>query len=273
MSAPERNGAGDRIGEQLSASADAATQRPIDVDAVLAASRARRRSRRGAILGGTAAAAVVLGLGGAVLGLSIGVGGIGVSTTAGDGALSEAPAADTMPEAGSESTEGDALGFALVPPEQVNRCGAPVTTPPAAGAGPLTVTVTAPAAVEPGASAPAVATVTNTSDAAVSGRIRLAPALTVTEAGVTVWHTSGEADPLSRSIELAPGASIELTGSFEARRCGESDDRLAALPADLPALSPGSYEVSAIVVFTDVAHGAAIDYLVSPLAAVDVVAH
>ncbi|WP_022893161.1 hypothetical protein [Agromyces subbeticus] len=273
MSAPERNGAGDRIGEQLSASADAATQRPIDVDAVLAASRARRRSRRGAILGGTAAAAVVLGLGGAVLGLSLGVGGIGVSTTAGDGALSEAPAADTMPEAGSESAEGDALGFALVPPELANRCGEPVTAPPDAGAVPLTVAVTAPQAVEAGASATAIVTVTNTSDAAVSGQIRLAPALTVAEAGVTVWHSSGEADPLSRSIELAPGASIELTGDFEARRCGEGDDRRTSLPADLPALSPGAYGMAAIVVFTDVAHGGAVDHLVSPLAAVDVVAH
>lgn len=273
MSAPERNSAGDRIGEQLSASADAATQRRIDVDAVLAASRARRRSRRGAILGGTAAAAVVLGLGGAVLGLSLGVGGIGASTTAGDGALSEAPAADTGPEAGSESTEGDALGFALAPPELINLCGAPATTPPDAGAGPLTVTVTPPPAVEAGASARVVVTVANTSDAAVSGLVRLAPALTVTEAGVTVWHTSGEPDPLSRSIELAPGASIELTGGFEARRCDEGDDRLAALPADLPALSPGAYGVGAIVVFTDVAHGAAIEYLVSPLAAVDVVPH
>ncbi|PWC03121.1 hypothetical protein [Agromyces badenianii] len=250
-SAPERNGSGDGIGERLAASADAAAPRPIDVDAVLSASRARRRSRRTAIVGGAAAAVIVLGAGGIVVSAGLGGLGPGVSTTAGDASLSESPAAGTVPE----SATGDALGLKLAAPERVNLCGAPIAAATDAAMVPLAVTVTTPATVGAGASVDALVTVTNTGDAPVGGELRLAPALTVAEAGIAVWHSSGDAAPESRAIELAPGASIELTGTFETRRCSADDELGPALPADLPALSPGAYEVSAVVMFSEAPQG------------------
>ncbi len=65
MSAPDPTG----LGEDLKRAADAATPRPVDVDAVLAASRSRRRARRTAVVTGAGAVAAVLVVGGLVFGL------------------------------------------------------------------------------------------------------------------------------------------------------------------------------------------------------------
>ena len=73
MSAPETSGSDPGLREGLRQAADAAAPRPIDVDAVLAASRGRRRARRTAALGVTATAAVLLAAGG----IAIAVNGLG----------------------------------------------------------------------------------------------------------------------------------------------------------------------------------------------------
>ncbi len=50
------------------------------------------------------------------------------------------------------------------------------------------------------------------------------------------------------AIELAPGESITLPGSFETRRCDAGDEPLDAA-ADLPPLAAGSYAIRAVVGF------------------------
>src|SRR5215207_351514 len=85
MSAPETRGSDPGLRERLHQAADAAAPRPIDVDAVLAASRARRRARRTAALGVTATAAVLLAAGG----IAIAVNGLGPDAASNSALTSE----------------------------------------------------------------------------------------------------------------------------------------------------------------------------------------
>lgn len=254
MSAPDPN----RLGETLKRSADAATPRPIDVDAVLRASRARRRTRRSAIVGGVGAAAAVLVIGGGVM---AGLQGLGSPTSA------EAPtafeSADVSPEAAEEAGDaGAADDLRFMAPEQVNRCGAPVAAPTDAATSPLTVTVELQAtAAQPGTTNAATVRVTNTGTGVVSGSLGEFAPITVAESGITVWHSGARDLPL-RQVSLAPGESTVLEGSFETRFCAEADDLGGSLPSELPGLEPGEYGVSAIVSFTS--PDGAIAYLVSP---------
>jgi hypothetical protein len=256
MSAPDPNG----LGETLKRAADAATPHAVDVDAVLRASRARRRTRRSAIVGGVGAAAAVLVIGGGVM---AGLQGLGGPTAA------EAPtafeSAETSPDPAEEAGDaGAAEDLRFMAPEQVNRCGAPVAAPTDAATSPLTLTVEVPATlVQPGTTNPATIIVTNTGTEVVSGSLGEFAPITVAESGITVWH-SGAGDLPLRRVSLAPGESTVLEGSFETRFCAEADDLGGSLPAGLPGLEPGEYGVSAIVSFTS--PDGAITYLVSALA-------
>ena len=156
MSAPETSGSDPGLREGLRQAADAAAPRPIDVDAVLAASRGRRRARRTAALGVTATAAVLLAAGG----IAIAVNGLGPHA-ASDSALTSESAADTAPEAGPEGAGDDAAGIRLAAPEKVNLCGAPVAAATDASASGLVVAVEPPAAVAPGATVDVRVSVTN----------------------------------------------------------------------------------------------------------------
>jgi hypothetical protein len=260
MSAPDPN----TIGDTLKRAADAATPRPVDLDAVLQASRARRRSRRNSIVGGIGAVAAVLVIGGGVM---AGLQGLG-------GQTADAPIAVESAESGGspETAEGgaanDATEARLVAPEQVNRCGAPVAAPTDAAASPLAVAVVAPAApVQPGTTNPVTVTVTNTGTDVVAGAIGASP-LTVADAGITVWHSGPGDDLPPQPISLAPGESASLEGAFETRFCDVADDVDGSLRADLPGLEHGEYGVGAVVSFTG--PDGTITYLVSPLAPVSV---
>ena len=262
MSAPDPNA----LGDTLKQAADAATPHPVDVDAVLGASRARRRSRRNAVVGGIGAAAAVLVIGGGVMAALQGYGGL----TAADAPISleSAESGDVASDAAEGGAADDATGQRLVAPEQVNRCGAPVAAPTDAATSPLAVAVAVPAApVQPGTTNPVTVTVTNTGADVVAGTIDAAP-LTVADAGITVWHSGPGSDLPPQPISLAPGESASLEGTFETRRCDDADDVGGSLRADLPGLEPGEYGVGAVVSFTG--PGGAITYLVSPLAPVSV---
>jgi hypothetical protein len=50
-------------------------------------------------------------------------------------------------------------------------------------------------------------------------------------------------------VDLAPGESLEYTASFDAVECGPEDDGPDGFRADLPALAPGTYELSAAIDF------------------------
>lgn len=255
MSAPDPNG----LGETLKRAADAAKPRPVDVDAVLRASRARRRVRRSAIIGGVGAAAAALLIGGGVV---AGLQGLGGPTTA------EAPtaveSAELSPSQAEQSGDaGAATDERFMAPEQVNRCGTPVAAPTDAATSPLTVTVERPATpVQPGTTNSATIRVTNTGTDVVSGSLGEFAPITVAESGVTVWHSGPDGGAL-RQVSLAAGESIVLEGAFETRFCSESEDLGGGLPADLPGLESGEYGLSAVVTFTS--PDGAITYLVSPL--------
>jgi len=261
MSAPDPN----TIGDTLKRAADAATPRPVDLDAVLQASRARRRSRRSAVVGGIGAAAAVLVIGGGIL---AGLQGLGVQTADAPIAVESAESGGDSPETAEGGAADDATEARLVAPEQVNRCGAPVAAPTDAATSPLAVAVVAPAAPVPSGTTNAVTvTVTNTGTEVVAGAIGAAP-LTVADAGITVWHSGPGGDLPPRPISLAPGESASLEGAFETRLCDAADDVGGGLRADLPGLEPGDYGVGAVLSFTG--PDGAIAYLVSPLAPVSV---
>jgi hypothetical protein len=251
MSAPDPN----RLTEELRRTADAATPRPVDVDAVLGASRARRRSRRTAALGATGAAATLLVVGGLVLALQPTGGGV---TTA------EAPVASETSEP-ADASGGEALETRLAPPEKVNACGLGVAPPTDASSTGLTVTVEAAEPVASGSTGDVLVRVVNVGGAPVAGELRAVPAVAIAEDGVTRWHTNGSAADEFLGIELAPGDSIELSGAIEAVACTEADEALESFPEDLPALAPGDYGVTAVVMLVDAATGA-IHHLVAPLA-------
>lgn len=263
MSAPDP----DALGDTLKQAADAATPRPIDVDAVLRASRARRRSRRNAIAGGVGAAAAVLLIGGGVMTGLQGFQGLGGPDSA------EAPVTLESAESGVSPDDGDAAddatGQRLLAPEEVNRCGAPVAAPTDPATSPLAVAVEPPTTpVAPGTTSLALVTVTNTGTDLVEGTIDAVVPLTVADAGITVWHSGPGEDLPPRPITLGPGESTSLEGAFETRSCDEGDEIGGGLPTDLPALAPGAYGIGAVVSFT--APDGAITYLVSPLAPIDV---
>jgi hypothetical protein len=260
MSAPDPN----RLGETLKRAADAATPRPVDVDAVLRASSARRRARRTALVGGVGAVAAALLIGGGVM---AGLQGLGGPTAA------EAPTAFESAELSTDAVEeggdaGAADDLRFMAPEQVNRCGAPVAAPTDAAASPLSVTVEVPATlVRPGTTNPVTVTVTNTGTDVVSGSLGEFAPITVAESGITVWH-SGPGEGSLRQVSLAPGESTVLEGSFETRFCAEADDLGGSLRAGLPGLEPGGYGVSAIVSFTS--PDGVLTSLISPLAPLSV---
>lgn len=263
MSAPETSGSDPGLREGLRQAADAAAPRPIDVDAVLAASRGRRRARRTAALGVTATAAVLLAAGG----IAIAVNGLG-PYAASDSALTS-ESAGTAPEAGPGAAGDDAAGIRLAAPEKVNLCGAPVAAATDASATGLIVAVEPPTTVAPGATVEVRVSVTNAGPSRVTGELRAAPALTVADDGVTRWHTNGVVSDEFLPVDLEPGASVELEGPVTAVACSEADELGAAFAEGLPGLAPGGYAVSAIVMFTDAQTGATA-YLVSPLAPIAV---
>ena len=240
MSAPDRNSS--QIAGDLKTAADATTPREIDLDAVLGASRARRRARRTAIIGGAGAAVAVLVVGGLVFGVQ--GGGLFTSTTADSSAESGA-----VPESVPEAPGEEALGGATQPQaaDGVNQCGHPIDVTSAA-TGPLTAKLVVPVRADAGSSVAVEVVVTNDSAATVTGELGAVPRLIVGEDGVVVWRTANRIAVTAQPIALDPGESITLQASFETRRCGIGDELLGA-SADDPPLEAGMYEVRAVVEF------------------------
>jgi hypothetical protein len=248
----------DELHEALRGAADAATPRAIDVDAVLHASRARRRARRSAVVGGAGAVAAVLAVGGLVFGLQQGVG----PTSGGAPAAVESAESGEAP-AGQDSagTPESATGF-LTHPADVIRCGAPAAATSDAATSALVVAVTPPRAVAPGRAASATVTIANPGGTRIEGELWTMPVIAVVDHGTTVSR-SLPADAAAVPISLEPGESTTVTGAIETTRCSTAD---AATPG--PATSPeplpaGAYELVAVVGFAPA--GGEPMHLVSPL--------
>ncbi|MCD2443959.1 hypothetical protein LQ757_16885 [Agromyces sp. SYSU K20354] len=231
------------LARELKAAADASTPRAIDVDAVLGASRAKRRARRTAVVGGAGALVAVLAVGGLVFGMQDGLFG----STSADSSLESGSVAESAPEVADERDESGPVDAEAA--LEMPYCGARVapTTDPATA--PLAVRLVVPENTAPGTSVAADVIVTNDGEATVSGSIRLVPGLAVDDDGVVVWRTSDPGGP-GTGLELAPGESLTLRGSLETRRCVFGDEPLDEAPrADLPPLTAGSYGARAMVEF------------------------
>ena len=213
----------------------------IDVDAVLRRSRARRRPRivlagAGSVLA-IAAIAVPAALG------SFSTTGSNTALIAGAG---DGGAEYSAPEAADSGTE---LAFDRPPAEKLNLCSAPVAeVPPAENGLVLTVEpVTASAAAR---GIPTIVTMTNTGSEPVSGTTAGLPAMTLSQGGVTLWHSNGPQTMIAIPVELAPGESLQYPATFEPVRCNVEDDGAETFREDLPGVGAGLYQLSAAIDFT-----------------------
>jgi hypothetical protein len=227
----------------------------IDVDAVLRRARARRRPR------------VILAGAGSVLAIAAIAVPATISSFAGSaGDSATFVAAD---EAAPESSGGGAAdsGYTqAAPAEKLNFCAAPLAevTPAANG---LVISAEEVTAQASDRRIPVIVTLTNTGDEAIFGTTGSEPALTLSQDGVTLWHTNGPQDMMGRIVDLGPGESMTYQATFEPLVCGPDDDALESFPTDLPAAGPGRYDLWAAI---DVIHddGAMTDLVTGESAAV-----
>ncbi len=210
----------------------------IDAARVIRRSRARRLPKQFAA--GAGGALAIVGV--TVLGLqSVQVGGP-VSTA-------DAPAIQEY-DAESGGADDATMSMKRVPASGINACGQPVLDYEPNFVGLVARVVfpaTAPASSE---RIDGAVILTNESTEPVSGSMLVAPAITLSQDGITLWHTNGAVDTFGIPVDLDPGASMELPASFEPVRCEAEDDTLETFRAGLPQVGPGTYEVSAALDFS-----------------------
>ena len=210
----------------------------IDLDRVLARSRARRRPRQVAttLVGALALTGVLV---------------IGVQTL-------PRPGTDTavMMEsgtAGGAASEDAALSGPAAP--MIAACAAPAAAPTGVVGG-LALELAFPTSVAADtAQIEGTVRVTNVGATAVSATTAPVPAIAVSENGIVVWHTNGPTILSLATIELAPGQSVELPASATLVRCAPEDDALPEFRSDLPALPSGDYTLTAAMDVADSSTG------------------
>ncbi|WP_411700986.1 hypothetical protein [Conyzicola sp.] len=218
---------------------DTPTMRPIDTAAVIRRSKTRRLPAQVGIGG-----AFALGIGG--LGVA-GLQGLGGAQSTSDSAVSEQAPAE--PDGGAKgATEatlgGDAAGIKRAPAERINLCGGPLAevAPSATG---LVLTLEFPDAPVGTAPVLGTATLTNTGTETVVGYTGPTPAVTLSQAGIVLWHSNGPTILSIQDVSLAPGESLEFAASFTPVVCATEDDTAEAFRADLPPVAAGEYTVTA----------------------------
>lgn len=223
--------------ELRSAFSEADAPNTLDARRIVARSRARRIPKQ--LAAGSVGALAIVGV--VVLGAQISQFTSPTTTTAGSGAYESS---DTAP-----APEADTM-LKRAPADKINFCTAPLTEVAPSQYG-LRLDVVSTGDV-PAGTAPVAVTVrlTNTSDDLVIGSTGSLPAITLSQGGVVKWHTNGTPDQTFIQIDLAPGASVDYTTTFTPVRCDVLDDQGDAFRLDLPALEPGSYELSALIDFT-----------------------
>lgn len=100
-----------------------------------------------------------------------------------------------------------------------------------------------------GAPVAGVVRLTNTSGSRVVGTTGAAPAITVSQGGIVLWHSNGAVDAAAVVVDLAAGQSLEYAASFTPVRCEAEDDARESFRAELPPLATGAYELSAAIDF------------------------
>lgn len=94
-------------------------------------------------------------------------------------------------------------------------------------------------------------TMTNTSDATVTGFTASAPAITLSQDGVVLWHSNGPMVASATIVDLEPGETLEYNAFFMPVSCGVEDDLAESFRSDLSVVSPGTYDLTAAIDFTD----------------------
>ena len=222
------------------------TGRPIDTDAVIRRSKRRRLPAQ-------------LGVGGVA---TLAIGGIGVvalqnldSSVSPASIMSESSTAESgsaydgfvAPAQEGPATRDGSAGNGTVkraPADRINLCGGALAevAPSATG---LVLTPSFPAAAAGSGGVEGTVTLSNTGSTTVTGYSAASPAITLSQNGVVLWHSSGPTVQMIRAISLAPGESLQYTASFTPVVCSVDDDLAESLPDGLPAVQPGEYQVSA----------------------------
>jgi hypothetical protein len=90
---------------------------------------------------------------------------------------------------------------------------------------------------------------TNSGTAHLNGTTAIAPVITVSRDGITVWHSNQVQGSQAVLIDLGPGESQSFDARFTPVECEPEDDEREQFRDDLPRLEAGRYEISAVMVF------------------------
>lgn len=226
------------------------------IDTASVIRRAKRRRLPAQIATG-AAAVLVLG----------GVGVAALQTIPRD--VPEAETAALQSEDAGELAYGDAdtkstPESARIYAENLNPCGSPLTPVDATSSG-LELTVAFPDADAGVESVEGVATLTNTGASHVVGWTGVSPAITLSQGGISVWHSNGAAIQMAIKVDLEPGESMEYPAAFAPVQCSSEDESDAGFRSDLPALPSGEYQVSAAIFVDGDLNGNAYELVGGPI--------
>jgi hypothetical protein len=239
----------------------------IDVTSVV---RRSRRRRLPAQLGVGAIGLVAVGL--LVVGVTTGVSAFRTETPS----MSDSGALAGEDDGTATTTESSAAPE-RAPVDGLNPCGGTLAEVAPSSTG-LTLTTSFDDVPADAASVTGVVTLTNTGAETLVGSTTLYPAITLSQDGVTVWHSNGVMDSAARIVDLAPGASMDYEATFEPVRCGAVDDGAVddldeQFPDGLPRVAPGRYQVSAAIHFRADTPGSTLpdaDLITSPLQTISV---
>jgi hypothetical protein len=233
----------------------------LDIPQVLARSRGRRRARKIATVG---IGAVVVVAAGTTVFYAATLPGRPDSVLSQPGGEGVAPG---EPAPGGDAATGGAAGgdgIRLAPPEKVNGCAGPLAEMAPLESGLVATPHFPDAAPADGGEVAGTVTLTNTGTERAVGWTGARPAVTVSENGVTVWHSNGPVIQVAIEVDLDPGESMDLPATLSTVRCDTADEEAEQFRQDLPPLGPGAYGVSAIVPFYP-EDGAAPQYAGGPL--------
>lgn len=214
----------------------------IDVASVIRRSKRRRLPRQ-------------IGIGGAAALAAVGITVAGVSSLRPPQAITmvasdtgETPARESA-EDGAASPSGDGSGIALAPADKLHPCGGTIAEVAPNEAGLVLTPGFAAIASATGQPVSGTVTLSNTGASRVTGTTAATPAMTLSRDGVVLWHSSGPMIMLAVLVDLSPGQSMEYTASFTPVLC-TNEEQLDGDPAALPALPPGSYDLTAAIMVT-----------------------
>ncbi len=211
----------------------------IDAKQVIRRSRARRLPKQ-----------IAAGAGGALV--LVGVTVLGVQSLNLGGPVTTANAPMSQESSDSDSggaAEDSAFSTKRGPAEKLNLCGGPVAEYEPNFVGLVLDVVfpaTAPATAE---RIEGIVIMTNETTEPVTGTTTTTPAITLSQNGVTLWHTNGPTDMVATVVDLAPGASMQFPATFEPVRCEAEDETTDAFRPGLPPVGAGAYELSAALDF------------------------